>query len=80
MTISFTTNTFQNGVEVNGDTSVCSYLQRVLNSSEKLDWVTYGSPPPDNSLLNDSGLFRTTSKLEGECAFLLQVCKAVCHC
>ena len=40
--------------------NVCSYFQTVLhqlNSSRKLDWTTYGSLPPDNSLLNDNHHF-----------------------
>ncbi|CAI8008054.1 hypothetical protein GBAR_LOCUS5585 [Geodia barretti] len=40
----------------NGGTSVCSHLQRVLNSSGKLKLVEYGSQPPDHSLLDDTNL------------------------
>ena len=39
-----------------GGTSVCSHLQRVFNSSEKLNLVEYGSQPPDHSLLDDTNL------------------------
>ena len=67
-------------IENRDGTNVCSHLQLVLgqlNSSEKLDWVTYVSPPPDHSLLNDSGLLWTqhlASQQEGAhgwCCFVL---------
>ena len=52
---------------IEGSTNACSHLQRVLNSSEKLDLVVYGSPPPDHSLLDEKhNLWKGISTFKGE--------------
>ena len=57
----------QDATLIEGSTNACSHLQRVLNSSEKLDLVIYGSPPPDHSLLDEKhNLWKGISTFKSE--------------